>query len=104
MADNKYKIIISDKAKRMLGMHIRFMAQVNKKAASTKKKELLTAIRSLEHMPQRFPFFEDPYIPPNNYHKMFVKKWYLVLYQIKDNIVYVDFIIDCRKEYSWLIE
>ena len=54
-------------------------------------------------MLQRFPFFEEPYIPPNKYHKMFVEKWYLVLYQIKDDTVYVDYILDCRKDYSWLI-
>ena len=103
MADKKYKVIVSDRAKQMLGTHIRFMAQVNKKAAIAKKKELMAAMRSLDHMPPRFPFFEESYIPPNKYHKMFVEKWYLVLYQIKDDTVYVDSILDCRKDYSWLI-
>lgn len=103
MADKRYNVIVSDRAKRMLGTHIRFMAQVNKEAAVAKKKELLAAMRSLDHMPQRFPFFEETYIPPNKYHKMFVEKWYLVLYQIKDDTVYVDYILDCRKDYSWLI-
>ncbi|MDD7219554.1 MAG: type II toxin-antitoxin system RelE/ParE family toxin [Blautia sp.] len=103
MADKKYQVIISDRAKRMLGTHIRFMSQVNKDAAVVKKKELVTAIRSLECMPQRFPFFEEEYIPPNKYHKMFVEKWHLVLYQIQDDTVYVDYILDCRKDYSWLI-
>jgi len=38
MAENKrYKVIVSDRAKRMLGTHIRFMAQVNKEAAAAKK-------------------------------------------------------------------
>ena len=103
MADKKYKVIVSDRAKRMLGAHIRFMAQVNKDAASTKKKEIITAIRSLNHMPQRFPFFEEAYIPPNKYHKMFIEKWYLVLYQIQDDTVYVEYIVDCRKDYNWLV-
>lgn len=103
MEEKKYKVIISDRAKRMLGTHIRFMTQVNKDATVVKKKELVTAMRSLEHMPQRFPFFEEPYIPPNKYHKMFVENWYLVLYQIQDDTVYVDYILDCRKDYSWLI-
>ena len=62
MADKKYQVIVSDRAKRMLGTHIRFMSQVNKDAAVVKKKELVTAMRSLERMPQRFPFFEEPYI------------------------------------------
>ena len=103
MTDKKYKVIVSDRAKRMLGAHIRFMAQVNKDAASTKKKEIISAIRSLNYLPQRFPFFEEAYIPPNKYHKMFIEKWYLVLYQIQDDTVYVDYIVDCRKDYNWLI-
>ena len=94
MADKKYKVIVSDRAKQMLGVHFRFMTQVNKEAVAAKKKE---------RMSQRFPFFEESYIPPNKYHKMFVEKWYLVLYQIKDHAVYVDYILDCRKDYSWLI-
>ena len=103
MSDKKYKVIVSDRAKRMLGTHIRFMAQVNKDAAKAKKQELMDAMRSLERMPQRFPFFEEVYIQMNKYHKIFVAKWYLVLYQIQDDTVYVDYILDCRKDYSWLI-
>ena len=103
MSDKKYKVIVSDRARRMLGTHIRFMAQVNKDAAKAKKQELMEAMHSLERMPQRFPFFEEAYIPTNKYHKMFVSKWYLVLYQIQDDTVYVDYILDCRKDYSWLI-
>lgn len=98
-----YKVVVSDRAKRMLGTHIRFMAQVSKEAAVTKKKEIMTALQSLTRMPQRFPFFEEMYITPNKYHKMFVEKWYLILYQIQDDTVYVDYILDCRKDYGWLI-
>ena len=104
MAENKkYKVIVSDRAKRMLGTHIRFMAQVNKEAAAAKKKEIMIAMRSLSQMPQRFSFFEEMYIIPNKYHKMFIEKWYIVLYQIQDSTVYVEYIFDCRKDYSWLI-
>ena len=103
MSDKKYKVIVSDRTKRMLGTHIRFMAQVNKEADKTKKQELMEAMRSLERMPQRFPFFEEAYMSTNKYHKMFVAKWYLVLYQIQDDTVYVDYILDCSKDYSWLI-
>ena len=104
MAENrKYKVVVSDRAKRMLGTHIRFMAQVSKEAAEAKKKELITAMRSLSTLPQRFPFFEEMYIPPNKYHKMVVPQWYLILFQIQDDMVYVDYILDCRKDYSWLL-
>ncbi len=101
--DRKYKVVVSDRAKRMLGTHIRFMAQVSKEAATVKKKQLMTAMGSLSRKPQRFPFFEEPYIPQNKYHKMFVEKWYLILYQVQDDIVYVEYILDCRREYGWLV-
>lgn len=104
MSENEvYKIIISDRARRMLASHIRFMAQVNKEAAEAKKKEIMDAMRSLSQLPQRFPFFNEPYIPSNKYRKIFIKKWYIVLYQIKDDTVYIDYIIDCRKNYTWLM-
>ena len=97
----KYKVIISDRAKEMLGMHIRFLAQKN--AAPNLKKRLIAEIRSLQESPQRYPFFNETYIPANKYHKLYVENWYLVLYQIRDNVVYVDWIVDCRQEYEWLM-
>ena len=100
----KYKVVISDKAKEMLGVHIRFLAQVNRKAASDLKNRLICEIRSLEEMAQRFPFFNEAYIPANKYHKLYVKEYYLVLYQIKDSTVYVDWIVDCRQDYQWLLK
>ena len=99
----KYKVIISDRAKEMLGMHVRFLAQVNKSAARKLKERLVSEIRSLQNMPQRYSFFNEPYIPANKYHKLYVDNWYLVLYQIKDDTVYVDWIMDCRQDYQWLI-
>ena len=103
MKKGPYQVIVSDRAKRMLGTHIRFLAQVNKRAAISKKEEIMTALKSLSHMPNRFPFFEGDSILPNKYHRMFIENGYLVLYQIRDDTVYVDYILDCRKDYEWLI-
>lgn len=100
----QYKVIISDRAKEMLGMHIRFLAQVNKLAAAKPKNRLVEEMRSLQDMPQRYPFFNENYIPANKYHKLYVENWYLVLYQIKDAVVYVDWIVDCRQDYQWLLK
>ncbi len=58
----------------MFEVHIRFLAQVNKDAAGRKKKEIVDALKSLSYMPQRFPFLNEPYLPQNKYHKMFVEK------------------------------
>ena len=102
MAEN-YEVVISNKAKEMLGKHIRFLAQVNKTAAKEKKREIILAIESLRDNPNRYPFLNVPYITQDKYHKMFVEKWYLIIYQVKDKVVYVDYVLDCRKDYKWLI-
>ena len=101
--NKKYKVIVSDKAKQMLGSHVRFLSNVDRKAAANLKNKLMTALRTLEDMPERYPFFNEVFIPANKYHKMVVEKQYLVLYQVKDNRVYVDYILDCRQDYNWLI-
>ena len=63
----------------------------------------MDAIRSLYQMPERFPFLNAEFIPTNKYHKMFAEKCYLILYQVKDQMVYVDYIVDCRRDYEWLV-
>lgn len=100
----KYNVVISERAKEMLGMHIRFLAQVNKGAAARLKGRLMEQIRSLTDFPQRYPFFNESYIPLNKYHKLYVENWYLILYQIKDDTVFVDWIVDCRQDYGWLLK
>lgn len=100
---HQYNVIVSDRSRQMLANHVRFMAQKSPNAARKLKTELMDAICSLHQMPERFPFLEAEFITPNKYHKMFVEKWYLVLYQIKGVTVYVDYIVDCRQDYRWLV-
>ena len=100
MAD--YDVIVSEEARRQLGDCVLFIAKDNVEAAMTLRERLVSGIRSLSSMPGRFPFFNESYIPYNKYHKMFIEK-YLVLYQISDEKVFVDYVIDCRREYQWLI-
>jgi len=97
------KVIVSDRTRQMLAGHVRFLAQKGPSAASKVKNDLMDTIRSLHQIPERFPFLEAEFIPLNKYHKMFVGKWYLILYQIKDQTVYVDYIVDCRQDYGWLV-
>ncbi len=90
-------------ARQMLAGHVHFLAQKSPAAARKTKNELLDAIRSLSTMPKRFPFLNTEFMPLNKYHKMFVDGWYLILYQIKDQAVYVDYIVDCRQDYQRLV-
>ena len=99
-----YKVIISDRAKESLGLHLRFLSQVSKPAAVKLKHRFLAEIRSLQEMPQRYPFFTQDHLPANKYHKLYVENWYPVRYQIRDDTVYVDWIVDCRRDYQWLLK
>lgn len=99
----KYKVVISERAKRMLGTHIRFLAQVSKTAAASKKKQILDELASLTDMPQRFPPADSGDVISNSYRKMYIANWYLAIYHICEDTVFVDYILDCRQDYEWLI-
>jgi plasmid stabilization system protein ParE len=68
------KVIVSDRTRQMLAGHVRFLVQKNPSAARKVKNDLMDAICSLHQMPERFPFQEAEFIPPNKYHKMCVEK------------------------------
>jgi len=99
----RFKVEVSDRAKTMLGAHIKFLAQKNPASARDIKDKIITAIRSLSGMPERCPFFNSEFVPHNKYHKLVVDNRYLILYQIKDSNVFVDYIIDGRQDYNWLV-
>ena len=99
----EYRVIVSDGAKRLMGKHVLFLSQVSPEAAAELKVRLVKAAASLSSMPERCPFFNESYIPANKYHKLIVEKNYLILYQIKDSVVLVEYILDCRQDYQWLI-
>ncbi|MDR0877062.1 MAG: type II toxin-antitoxin system RelE/ParE family toxin [Treponema sp.] len=102
--ERQYKVIVSECARQMLGRHICFLAQINPPAARRVKERLLTAIRSLKSMPERFPFLDVDPVPKDKYRKLFVENWYLILYQIEEQTVFVEYIVDCRQDYVWLIQ
>jgi plasmid stabilization system protein ParE len=96
-------VVVSDRARQMLASHILFLVQKSPSASRKVKNKLMDSIRSLQQMSERFPFLQAEFIPPNKYHKMIVEKWYLILYQVKDQTTYVDYIVDCRQDYRWLL-
>ena len=99
----QYKVIVSDRARHMLAGQMLFLAKTCPAAARDVENNLMAAIRSLHQMPERFPYLSAEFIPPNKYHKMFIEKWHLILYQVKDHAVCVDYIVDCRQDYGWLV-
>jgi len=58
---------------------------------------------SLATMPERNPWLENDVILFQKYRKLLFEKHYLSLYQIRGNIVYINAVVDCRQNYSWLL-
>lgn len=99
----KYQVIVSERATRMLISHAAFLAQVSEQAADRLITSFEKAANSLVFMPQRCSWLIGDYIPRHAYRYFTFEKRYLIIFQIKDNIVYADYIVDCRQDYSWLI-
>lgn len=100
---DKYKVVVSEQAMKMLVSNAAFLAQVSPDAAERFTLSFETAANSLEHMPQRCPWLEGEHIPRNVYHFMAFEKRYMIIFQIQNNTVYADYVVDSRQDYSWLI-
>lgn len=97
----RYKVVVSDEARKMLKDHVYFLARVNVEAAKELRNKIMANIRSLEKMPERFPYLNEEN-RRSCYRKMVVPDWYLVIYLVIDDTVYVEYILDGRQEYPWL--
>ncbi len=82
--------------------HTRFLAQVSPQAADKLRMDIIEAAKSLQEFPERGSWLVDSALPANVYGKLLVDKRYLLIYKIKDDTVYIDYMIDCRQEYVWL--
>ncbi|MDY4920064.1 MAG: type II toxin-antitoxin system RelE/ParE family toxin [Phascolarctobacterium sp.] len=103
LANKQYKVFISEEAKRGLGKIVRSVALNSVQTASKLRLDIVSEIKSLESFPERYPFLEGDFIPFNKYHKLVIRRNYLVIYQVKDCVVNVDYVVDCRQDYQWLI-
>ena len=103
MEKTEYDVSVSDAALVMLDSHVDFLAKVSQSAARKLMNEILDDIASLSENPHRFPSYENEFIPDNRYRKMLSAKRYLVIYEVECNNVFVDYIVDCRQDYSWMI-
>lgn len=102
-ADQAYTVVVSQRAAQMLVSHAGFLAEASEAAAERLVSEFERAANSLEQFPHRCPWLHAQYIPPNTYRYLIFEKRYLLIFQIADKTVYVDYVVDCREDYSWLL-
>ena len=101
--NKRYTVVVSDEAKQMLVSHVQFLAQVSEHAAMRLIEDFQVRAKSLEQFPERNPWLVDRLIPSGKYRKLLLEKRYLLVYQIKENTVYVDAVVDTRQDYGWLL-
>lgn len=103
MQNKRYTVVISKRAKDMLVHHVAFMAQVSKAAAVRLRKEFSNAAKSLQEMPHRCPRVSFDDVSHSNYRKLIFEGYYILVYQIIGDVVYIDYVVDARQDYQWLL-
>lgn len=99
-----YSVEVSDYATQMLVSHAAFLAKVSPDAADRLIEAFEDAANSLEFMPNRCPWLDDENIPKYLYRCLTFEKRYILVYQIIGNTVYIDYVLDCRQDYGWLLK
>ncbi|MBO5214435.1 MAG: type II toxin-antitoxin system RelE/ParE family toxin [Clostridia bacterium] len=99
----QFNVVISARATSDMGSHVSFLAKVSTSAAKKLAQDFRIAAESLERLPLRNPFLTGEYLPQNKYRYLIFAKRYLLIYQIKNDTVFVDYVLDCRQDYGWLL-
>lgn len=101
--DKVYQVSISPKANEMLVDHAAFISGVSETAALRLVKEFREGAESLVRFPERCPWLWDDLLPKHKYRKLIFSEKHLALFQVVDDWVYIEYLVDCRQNYSWLI-
>ena len=82
----------------MLLRHMKFLANVSVPASRKFLSAFKDAKAQLSTFPLSGPFADDPALPAQTYRKCLYYGRYNILYEVGDNSVYIDAIVDCRQE------
>lgn len=101
--ENKFQVIVSKRAARQLVEQAAFVAQLEERLAHQLVADFRRAADSLQSFPHRNPILRSDVFATEKYRKMLFGKWYLLIYQIKGERVFVEYVIDGRQDYQWLL-
>ena len=88
----------------MLLEHASFLAQVSLRAAEELFDLFEEKVVSLEKMPERCAYYDNPYVQPRKYRKLSLGNHLLILFQIIGSNVHIELIIDARAENLFLVD
>lgn len=101
--NEQYQVIVSSEAAQQLVSHAAFLANVSVDAAERLVQSFESAAASLRSAPLRCPYLRGSFIPAGTYRFLCFEKRYLLIFQVRDQHVYVDDVVDCRQDYRWLL-
>ncbi len=93
-----FKVIVSHKAEIMLMEHMRFLANVSGPAARRFLASFKDAKRDISMFPLSAPYEDAEPLPPETYRGCLFYDRYKILYEVGENEVYIDAVIDCRQD------
>lgn len=102
--ENKFQVIVSKRATQQLVEQAAFVAQLEERLAHQLVVDFRKAADSLQSFPYRNPILRSDFFVTEKYRKMLFGKWYLLIYQIKGERVFVEYVIDGRQDYQWLTQ
>ena len=94
MDEKVYDVEIRPGAMKMLVEQAAFLAEFNDEAAERLVQMFEESAASLSQFPKRAPELNDAYLPPHKYRKLLFAEHYLMVYQVAERKVFVDFIVD----------
>ena len=101
---SEYHVLVSGKARDMLFEHARFLAQVSVQAAEKLFDQFEDGVLSQEKMPECCTYYDNPFMLLRKHRKLSLGKCLLILFQMTDNTVYIDLVIDERTNSAPLVD
>jgi hypothetical protein len=95
--DKEYTVVVDPAVNDRMYDHFEFLARVSESAAERLLDNLVEDMYSLEHLPYRNPIFNRPYLKSGKYRYMVSCERYHIIYQIVNDIVFIDDIQDSRQ-------
>lgn len=92
-----YKVITAPYLSGMLLEHTRFISNVSVPAAKRFRAEFAELIRRIGENPYQFPALDDPKLPRDTYRKALFAKWYMAVFYVEGDLVYIDAVVDGRR-------
>lgn len=102
MKNTKYKIEFTEKALNMIKLHIQYLTLIDINIAKVFKEKIFSASKTLEVLPNRCPLLGISDMT-DKYRKLIIDDKYILVYKVIENIVCIEYFLDCKQDYKWLL-